>query len=89
MRSPRSFGRNPKPPGALFCAKSDARTKGAPSLRTIGAFLTVRQVAEQLRVSPATVYALVERGEIAHVRVSNVIRIAPDALAAYLAPQSD
>ncbi len=71
-------------PGALFCAKSDSRTKGAPNLRTIGAFLTVREVAEQLSVSPATVYALVERGEIAHVRVSNAIRISPEALAAYL-----
>jgi transposase len=35
----------------------------APSLGTIGAFLRVREVAEQLSVSAAIVYALVERGE--------------------------
>ncbi|MBI3182075.1 MAG: helix-turn-helix domain-containing protein [Myxococcales bacterium] len=46
--------------------------------------LTVRQVAERLGVSTATVYALVERGELAHVRVSNAIRVAPADLAAYL-----
>ena len=44
----------------------------------------MREVAEQLRVSPATVYALVERGEIAHLRVSNAIRISSEALATYL-----
>lgn len=46
--------------------------------------LTVRQVAERLAVSTATAYALVECGELAHVRVSNAIRIAPVDLAAYL-----
>ena len=50
--------RNPEASEASFCAKSDSRTKDAPSLRTIGAFLTVREVAERLSVSPATVYAL-------------------------------
>ncbi|MBM4363181.1 MAG: helix-turn-helix domain-containing protein, partial [Deltaproteobacteria bacterium] len=44
------------------------------------AYLTVREVAERLRVSAATVYALVGRGELAHVRVSNSIRI-PEAAA--------
>ena len=46
--------------------------------------LSVREVAAQLGVSTATVYALVQRGELAHVRVSNAIRITPAALAAYL-----
>jgi excisionase family DNA binding protein len=40
--------------------------------------LTVREVAECLAVCTATVYALVERGEIRHLRVSNAIRIYPD-----------
>jgi excisionase family DNA binding protein len=38
-------------------------------------FLTVREVATRLKVSTATVYAMVERGELEHVRVSNSIRI--------------
>jgi excisionase family DNA binding protein len=46
--------------------------------------LTVREVAERLAVCTATVYALVERGEIRHVRVSNAIRIHPDDLGAFI-----
>jgi excisionase family DNA binding protein len=37
--------------------------------------LTVREAARLLWVSPATVYKLCARGELAHVRVLNVIRI--------------
>jgi excisionase family DNA binding protein len=47
--------------------------------------LTVREVAERLGVCSATVYALVERGELGHVRVSNAIRIAPRELSAFIA----
>ena len=36
---------------------------------------TVKEVAVMLRVSTATVYAMVKRGEFEHVRVSNSIRI--------------
>jgi excisionase family DNA binding protein len=39
--------------------------------------LTVRETAELLRVSTATVYGLCERGELPHVRVSNAIRLRP------------
>lgn len=46
--------------------------------------LSVAQVAARLRVSNATVYGLVERGALAHVRVSNAIRIAPADLAAFV-----
>jgi len=46
--------------------------------------LSVRQVADQLSVSTATVYRICEAGELSHVRVSNSIRVAPAALAAYL-----
>jgi excisionase family DNA binding protein len=48
-------------------------------------WLTVREAAEQLQVSTALVYRLVESGELAHVRVSNAIRVAPADLAVYLA----
>jgi len=44
--------------------------------------LTVREVAGVLGVS--LVYRLCERDELAHVRVSNAIRIPPSALIAYL-----
>lgn len=59
-----------------------------PRLVAVGAapaaLLTVREVAEQLHVSAAGVYALCERGELAHARVLNAIRIAPADLAEYL-----
>ncbi|HEY3448377.1 MAG TPA: helix-turn-helix domain-containing protein [Myxococcales bacterium] len=45
----------------------------------------MRQVAQRLGVCTATVYALVDRGEMAHLRVSNAIRVEPAALEAYLA----
>ena len=47
--------------------------------------LTVREVAERLAVCTATVYALVERGEIRHLRISNAIRVHPDDLEAFVA----
>jgi len=51
----------------------------------VPALLSVGQVAELLGVSTATVYLLCERGELAHARVCNAIRIAPADLDAYLA----
>jgi excisionase family DNA binding protein len=50
----------------------------------LGELLTVQEVARTLRVCTATVYRLCERGEIAHLRVSNAIRVAADDLQAYL-----
>jgi len=46
--------------------------------------LSVRQVAELLGVSRASVYKLVERGELACVRVSNAIRVRPVDLERWL-----
>ena len=46
--------------------------------------LSVRQVAARLGVSTATVYALVERGGLPHVRISNAIRVLPGDLATFL-----
>jgi len=40
--------------------------------------LTVKEAAERLRVSTATVYGLCKDGKLAHVRVGSSIRI-PDA----------
>ncbi len=60
-----------------------------PVLRVVeggkAGLLTVRAAAALLRVSTATVYKLVARGDLAHVRVSNAIRIAPADLEAFLA----
>jgi excisionase family DNA binding protein len=46
--------------------------------------LLVSEVAELLRVHPSTVYALCDRGELPHARVSGAIRIQPDDLGAYV-----
>ncbi len=42
--------------------------------------LTVRQAATVLQVSTSTIYKLCAEGKLAHVRVSNAIRIEPLAL---------
>jgi excisionase family DNA binding protein len=47
--------------------------------------LTVREVAEELAVCRATVYALIERGELERVWVGNSIRIPAASLEALLA----
>jgi excisionase family DNA binding protein len=39
--------------------------------------LTVEEVARKLRLHKATVYKMIERGEIPHARVSNAIRVDP------------
>jgi excisionase family DNA binding protein len=41
-------------------------------------------VAERLSVSTATVYALCERGELRHVRISNAVRIQPAEVEAFI-----
>src|SRR5574342_353344 len=46
--------------------------------------LTVREVARLLKVSTATVYRLVSRGDLHHLRVSNAIRVDRDDLYAFL-----
>ena len=68
-----------------------ATPHGAPVVRefegVVGAFrlLTVRDLAARLAVCTATVYALCERGEIRHLRVSNAIRVHPDDLETFIA----
>ena len=62
--------------GTRFC-----RSGAGPVLQ---GFLSVRDVAAQLRVSTATVYKLCAARELPHVRVLGAIRIAPDDLAAFV-----
>jgi excisionase family DNA binding protein len=47
----------------------------APLRTAASSLLTVKEAAAVLRVCTATVYAMIERGELPHVRVSNSIRI--------------
>ncbi len=65
----------------------DAAENGAGSARENGRdaedrrfengvrLMMVGEVAKALRVCTATVYAMIERGELEHVRVSNAIRV--------------
>jgi excisionase family DNA binding protein len=48
------------------------------------AWLSVSEVAKELRVSSATVYRLIDRAELKHMRVSNAIRISRADLATFL-----
>lgn len=58
---------------------------GAPVARLSGgAFLTPAEVAARLRVSRATVYALIERGDLVARRVGLALRICISDLEAYL-----
>jgi len=57
---------------------------GASSPRVAPWLLTVGEVAERLRVSTATVYALCKRGALRHVRVANAIRVPEAALLAFI-----
>jgi excisionase family DNA binding protein len=50
-----------------------------------GSLFSARAVAARLGVSTATVYKLCVRGDLAHVRVSNAIRIEPAELEAFKA----
>jgi excisionase family DNA binding protein len=65
--------------------------RGAPVVRNMvrpaaPVMLTVREVAEELAVCRATVYALLERGELERVWVGRSIRIPASSLEALLSP---
>ena len=59
-----------KRPGA-----ADPKPRATPELQGSGRILTVREVAEILRVCTAIVYRLCKTGELPHFRVSNSIRV--------------
>ncbi len=46
--------------------------------------LTVKQVAERLSICTATVYTMIEQGQLASVRIRNFIRVPGSAVAAML-----
>ena|SRR5882724_8856384 len=72
------------------CLRTDLGPTGVQAARhrqaiAPPALLCVREVARILAVSTATVYALADRGELAHVRVFNAIRVAPEDLDVFIA----
>lgn len=66
---------------------------GAPVVRNVvrpvvSRMLTVREVAEELAVCRATVYALLERGELERVWIGRSIRISAASLEALAAARN-
>jgi excisionase family DNA binding protein len=61
-----------------------AEAVGSAELEDIGPFLTVREIAQKLRVSTATVYDLCDSGRLTHLRVNNAIRVSVPALRKFL-----
>ncbi len=75
----------PWPGSAAFRRSFHAPVMQAGSDVAVGPLLTVKEAAERLKVSAATVYALCEGGKLAFTRVStHAIRIAEADLVAYL-----
>ncbi|HEY6728163.1 MAG TPA: helix-turn-helix domain-containing protein [Polyangiaceae bacterium] len=58
----------------------DSGTRLVPAER----LLNVRDVAMRLGVCTATVYALIQQGKLAHIRILNSIRIRPADLSLYV-----
>ena len=58
--------------------------KAAPKPPQPEKLLTVRHLANQLRVRPEYVYRLERRGEIPSVRIGRKIRFSPKAIERYL-----
>lgn len=76
--------------GPVGTASTAPTGRGAPVVRNVvwpvaPPMLTVREVAEELAVCRATVYALLERGELERVWVGRSIRIPAASLEAFLA----
>jgi len=57
---------------------------GAGVVQDTPELVTVREAARLLRVSTATIYKLCADGDLAHIRVSNAIRIPRSALTGVL-----
>jgi excisionase family DNA binding protein len=68
-------------PAVLDSGGGAGATRPVPG--TEGALLSVREVAEQLRVCTATVYQLCDQGRLRHVRIMNALRVSPGDLAAF------
>lgn len=77
-------GRPPHPGGGAGDSAGDAGF--VPSLSPRSApLLTARECAARLGLHPATVRDLCDAGELPHVRILNLIRVAPEDLEAFIA----
>jgi hypothetical protein len=74
----------PVDPGLPAGSLLDGPPPDDEAMRSVGEFLTVRQVAKVLGMCPATVHRLCERGELAHDRVHHAIRVDPMEVKAVL-----
>lgn len=57
---------------------------GQDAMSSVGQFLTVAEVAKQLRVSNMTVYRLIKAGQMRAVRVGRGYRLREDDVRKYL-----
>src|SRR5260370_34560957 len=64
---------------SLLLRQTSSATEPVPVADSVR-LLTVKEIAKLLRVCDATVYRLCEKGELAHLRILNSIRIAPASL---------
>jgi excisionase family DNA binding protein len=77
VRGTRLFSPFPEAFGPTLVQETLRRWKAVPKATAVQ-FLTVREAAARLRVSPATVYALCAQGKLPHARVSNALRISAE-----------
>jgi excisionase family DNA binding protein len=75
----------PSPQNSATRLLPDFRSSNFTKSEIDGPLLKVAEVAEALSVCRATVYALCERGELPHLRISNAIRVRRVDLEAFLA----
>ena len=73
---------NSPPPVGTDSTKTSER--GAPVVRELRQLLTVREVAARLAVSRATVYGLIDRGELERVWVVTSLRVTAASFEALL-----
>ena len=62
----------------------DANALESEVRRRLQPLLSVRQVAQLLAISPATVYRMCELGDLPHFRVRNAIRVSLPVLRVYM-----
>jgi excisionase family DNA binding protein len=77
MRESRTSGSVGASGGSLApgATRLDGAAADGEDGRSDRSLLSVRQVAKLLRVCPATVYALCNRGELPYFRILNAIRV--------------
>ena len=67
----------------MATAKKDLPEQDLPDPKVQGQLLTVREVAEQLRISKTSAYRLVEQGRIGTIRIGGSIRVPVEEVASY------